>query len=123
MVVLEEMVGDVMVMIDIIIEGEMVSLALNVGRHYMCLSWFLAVVYLIQRCSVPFQGPTIHRLETINSLTHLFTIMSVFFKVFITSSRVMVRRGRRRGFGVCGGRGVFGRGGSRWCVGLRGGRG
>ena len=43
--------------------------------------------------------------------------------MFFGRGRLMAHLKRRRGFGVGGGRGVFGRGGSRWGGGRRGGRG
>lgn len=43
--------------------------------------------------------------------------------MFFGRGRLMAHLDRRRGFGVGGGRGVFGRGGSRWGGGRRGGRG
>ena len=41
--------------------------------------------------------------------------------MFFGRGRLMAHLDRRRGFGVGGGRGVFGRGGSRWDGGRRGG--
>ena len=49
--------------------------------------------------------------------------LALGFLMVLGCGCLTVRRGRRRGFGVGGGRGVFGRGGSRWGGGRRGGRG
>lgn len=78
-------------------EGEMVNLALGCVRHYMCLLRFLAVVYLIQRCSVPFIHHNIYILQGVH---HLFESQGSPRK----EKRIWSWRGERRIWaGVAGG--------------------